>query len=245
MDIIYEGIRTIAVYLILVTVLLNLVNGNTYKKYVELVCGMVLILIVFSPITKVLSLDDNVQYNLNLSNFKLEMLEQEFFIEAEKFNQEALAKEYKKVLLEQVNQIVEQEGRIVEQSDITLSKEDYGVVEEVIVEIREERNENEEENEKIDNQVIEEEILVEEVFISINEEKENNFNSFEKNMEENYVLEEENQKEEKKEEQENQENKEKNEIIKEKNRITEQIRQKLATAFAIKEEQIVVYEKGE
>ena len=41
------------------------------------------------------------------------------------------------------------------------------------------------------------------------------------------------------------ENKEKSEIIKEKNRITEQIRQKLATAFAIKEEQIIIYEKGE
>lgn len=243
MDIIYEGIRTIAVYLILVTVLLNLVNGNTYKKYVELVCGMVLILIVLSPITKLLSLDDNMQYNLNLSNFKLEMLEQEFFKEAEEFNQEALAKEYKKVLMEQISQIVEQEGQIVEKSDITLSKEDYGVIEEVVVEIREERNESEGVNKKTDNSVIEEEILVEEVFISINEE--NNSSSFEKNMEENYVLEKEKQNEEQQEEQENQENKEKNEIIKEKNRITEQIRQKLATAFAIKEEQIVVYEKGE
>ena len=57
MNIVYEWIRTIAVYLILVTVLLTLVNGKTYKKYVELVCGMVLILIVVSPITKLLSLD--------------------------------------------------------------------------------------------------------------------------------------------------------------------------------------------
>ncbi len=226
MDIIYEEIRTIAIYLILVTILLNLVNGNSYKKYVELVCGMVLILIVFSPITKLLSLDDNVQYNFNLSNFKLEMLEQEFFTEAEEVNQQVLAKEYKKVLLEQVKQIVEQEGRIVEQSDITLEKGDYGVIKEVVVEIREERNEDKELNKKIDKQVIEEEILVEEVFISINEEKEE-------------------KKEEQQKEQKNQKKKEENEIIKEKNRVTEQIRQKLAIAFAIKEEQIVVYEKGE
>ena len=205
MEIIYEWIRTIAVYLILVTVLLTLVNGKTYKKYVELVGGMVLILIVVSPITKLLSLDGKMQYNFNLSHFKLEMLEQEFFEKAETINQEALTKEYKKLLTKQVNQIVEQEGQLVEQLNIILSKEDYGVIEEIIVEIK---NENKEETDKTKEiNLLDNEIFVEEVFISIDKEKEDDIT-----------------------------------IRKEKNQVTEQICQKIATAFSIKEEQIIVYQ---
>ena len=51
MESVYETIKSIAAYLILVTVLINLVNGSSYKKYVQLVSGMILILIVLLPLT--------------------------------------------------------------------------------------------------------------------------------------------------------------------------------------------------
>ncbi len=212
MEAVYEGIRNIAVYLILVTVFLNLVNGNSYKKYVELVCGMVLILIIISPITSLLALDDNFQYNFDLSSFKVEMMEQEFLAKAEEVNQEKMEEEYKTVLMRKINEIVEKEGRNVKKADITLSKEDYGIIEEIIVEIVEEEAKNE------DTSVLVEEIWIDEVVISVEETDTG----------------------------EDMENSEKeNAIAKEKNKTTERIRQELASAFAMKEEQIIVYEKEE
>ena len=88
MSAVYEVIRNIAVYLILVTVLLNLVSGNSYRKYVELVCGMVLIVIVLAPITKVLNLEDDFLYHFNFSSFKVNAMDTERFLQAEKAGQE-------------------------------------------------------------------------------------------------------------------------------------------------------------
>lgn len=132
---IYSGIRSVASYLILVTLLLNLMNGNTYKKYVELVCGMVLILIVFMPLTGILSLEEELQYQFHLSDFEMKMREEGVFKEAEEIKQKKLKEEYQKIIKERINSIAREEGRRVELAEIHLSEENYGVIEELVVKI--------------------------------------------------------------------------------------------------------------
>ncbi len=135
MGAIYEVVKNVAVYLILVTVLLNLVNGSSYKKYVELVCGMVLILIILMPVTSLLSLEDDFLYNYNLSSFKVKMMDEGVLKEAEEVQQQKMKEEYEKILKERITTVVEKQGRYVNQMGILLSDEDYGVIEDITVEI--------------------------------------------------------------------------------------------------------------
>lgn len=209
---IYEVVRSIAVYLILVTVLLNLLSGKSYKKYVELVCGMVLIIIVLAPVTEILSLDDDFLYNFNLSSFKIEAIDGEILAEAESIQKNQIAQKYKTVLIERIAAIVEQEGREMKKAEITLSEEDYGIIEEVLVEIgKNEEAEAEKIPENEEDTGLVEPVQIEDIQLSQVPDE------IEKNMGE----------------------------IREKNKTTEIIRKNLASAFAMKEEQIIVYEKGE
>ena len=160
---IYSGIRSVASYLILVTLLLNLMNGNTYKKYVELVCGMVLILIVFMPLTGILSLEEELQYQFHLSDFEMKMREEGVFKEAEEIKQKKLKEEYQKIIKERISSIAREEGRSVELAEIHLSEENYGVIEELVVKIggEQEAPDNSVMQEKEDKVKVEEVELVE------------------------------------------------------------------------------------
>lgn len=146
MELVSEMIRNVAAYLVLVTIILNLVSGTTYKKYAELVCGMILILIVLGPIGKLLSLDETVLYQFKLSNFEMEMREEGIFDEAESIKQERIKEAYTKVLNERIERIVEQEGRQVKKTKILLDEEEYGVIEEMEVAVSSEEGEKVEEN---------------------------------------------------------------------------------------------------
>lgn len=218
MEAVYEVIRSIAVYLILVTVLLNLVSGNSYRKYVELVCGMVLIVIVLSPVARLLSLDDSFLYNFNLSSFKVEAMDTEMLSKAEEIQQQRLELEYEKFLLERITVIVENAGRAVKKAEIVLSEEDYGMIEEVLVEITRENGTNQEENitEEAGEKETEPVESIEPVKIgqiTLSDEDLDLIKNFEE--------------------------------VQEKNKTTEAIRRTLASEFAMKEEQVIVYEKGE
>lgn len=141
--VIYAAIKNVAVYLVLVTVLSELVIGKSYKKYVRLVCGMVLILVVLLPVTNLLALEDTVWYNFNLSSFKVQMLDTGILEEAEETQREKLQEEYIGILEERIRTIAGREGRSVKKTDIVLAKDDYGIVEELTVEIAAKEQEEE------------------------------------------------------------------------------------------------------
>jgi stage III sporulation protein AF len=52
LDALYEWIRNIAFYLVIVTVVLEAVPGDSYKKYIRFFTGLVLILLLITPLLK-------------------------------------------------------------------------------------------------------------------------------------------------------------------------------------------------
>lgn len=52
-DYIYEWIQNIAFYLVLVTAVLHAVPGKDYKKYIRFFTGLVLILMILTPLLQV------------------------------------------------------------------------------------------------------------------------------------------------------------------------------------------------
>ena len=58
MDEIYEWMRNFSYYMMLLTVLLQLLPNNDYKKYIRFFTGLILILIMCGPIMKILHVKD-------------------------------------------------------------------------------------------------------------------------------------------------------------------------------------------
>ena len=57
LDFIYEWIQNIAFYLILITVLLHMLPDSDYKKYIRFFTGLILILLLITPVLKLLHID--------------------------------------------------------------------------------------------------------------------------------------------------------------------------------------------
>ena len=65
-DFIYEWIRSLAYYLILMTAILQLIPKKEYKKYIQFYIGLIVILLLCTPIIKVLGLQDDMKsYHFN------------------------------------------------------------------------------------------------------------------------------------------------------------------------------------
>lgn len=70
---IYEWVRNIVIYLILNTIIMNLLGNSNYKKYVSIVSGMILLLIVISPFMKLLNMGEILDYYLNANIYRTDL----------------------------------------------------------------------------------------------------------------------------------------------------------------------------
>ena len=52
LEYVYQWIQNLAVYLILVTAVMQVIPGKEYRKYVQFFAGMVLILLLLTPVMK-------------------------------------------------------------------------------------------------------------------------------------------------------------------------------------------------
>lgn len=70
---VYAWIRNIVVFMMINTIIMNLLGNKSYKKYVSIASGMILVLIVVSPLVKILKLQENLDYFLESHNFTLDV----------------------------------------------------------------------------------------------------------------------------------------------------------------------------
>ncbi|WP_461812433.1 stage III sporulation protein AF [Faecalimonas sp.] len=54
----YEWIRNIAFYLVIITAIIQILPNDTYKKYIHFFTGLVLILLLMTPILKILGMEN-------------------------------------------------------------------------------------------------------------------------------------------------------------------------------------------
>lgn len=74
-DKIYEWIRNLSVYLILITVVLNVLPDNSYKKYVKFFSGMLLVLILISPLAGLFGVGEKINISFESNNYRQELKE--------------------------------------------------------------------------------------------------------------------------------------------------------------------------
>lgn len=56
----YEWIQNISVYFVMVTVVLYTLPGSEYKKYIRFFTGIVLILMILTPVIRLFGMEDQV-----------------------------------------------------------------------------------------------------------------------------------------------------------------------------------------
>lgn len=58
LDYIYQWIENIAFYLVIVVAMIQMVPGDSYKKYIRFFVGMILILMMAGPIFKIFDVEN-------------------------------------------------------------------------------------------------------------------------------------------------------------------------------------------
>lgn len=130
MDGFLQIIKNITFYLLLVGFVLTFLGDSVYKKYVQFFMGIVLILIIFSPIMKLLSLDTMFQSKLEIGRLQLEESEQKalesanhLFKKAENVQEKGLEEKYQDMIKKQINQSLKEYPVNVNKVEIELGEE--------------------------------------------------------------------------------------------------------------------------
>lgn len=125
MDKVYEWIRNIVVYMILNTIIMNLLANSSYKKYIKIISGMILVLIVIAPLMNIMELNDTIDSYLASNNLAVETSEFEFrlkLIEEAQINE--FFGEYKVKLEESAKDILAEEGLYLKNFDIVFDQKE-------------------------------------------------------------------------------------------------------------------------
>ena len=83
LDWLYEWIKNLAFYMIIVSVIFKVLPGNGYQKYIQFFSGIVFILLVFLPIVRVLGKEQTIKdlyegYSYEQKKEEMEMMENYF-----------------------------------------------------------------------------------------------------------------------------------------------------------------------
>lgn len=107
MDLLLTSVKSIIVFLLLVTVFMNLIGKSTFKQYISIFVGLVLIIIVIRPVLTLFNASDKVDhyFNMNLYQSNAKDLSNELYSVEEKYK-ERIVNEYKATIQTQIETIL-------------------------------------------------------------------------------------------------------------------------------------------
>lgn len=108
---VYEWARSIACYLVFVTVLSNLLAGSRYERYIRFFAGMVLILLAAGPLARGLDLEGRLDYLFEARTFKSQAGEfEERLWGMEEVREERVLAAYEEAVEEDLRRFAQEEG---------------------------------------------------------------------------------------------------------------------------------------
>lgn len=118
----YSWMKNIIIFLILVTVIFNLLGKSNYKKYVGLVTGLILVLLVITPIITLFGKEDILNFSLNSHGtlVQAEDISDELF-RMEKLSEDSMFSEYKEVIRGQTIKLLSEKGLVLRSMKIEIN----------------------------------------------------------------------------------------------------------------------------
>jgi len=131
MDEIISYAKTVLFFLIFVNLIMQLLKGSSYERFVHPVCGMILVIMIIRPLLSMFEGEEKVLY---AAEQKLSLLlsgeETRLSLRAEAGYEFAVLESYEADLITQLSEILEKEGLTVIYADFSLSAEerDFGTI---------------------------------------------------------------------------------------------------------------------
>ena len=123
-----DFIKSVLIFTLLVTVMKGLINSESLRMYFKFFSGLVLILLMITPLVNFLS-GDNGWYSLleqEIFNFNLEGINDELEVADGKF-EEIIREQCKKDIKEQVIKLADNRGINIKNIDISLGEQDNSI----------------------------------------------------------------------------------------------------------------------
>lgn len=101
---IYTAVKNIIIFMLLLTVIMNLVGKSNFKQYIRIFAGLILILIVSKPLFSLFHVEDKVfhYFNWNLYKINASDITGELYNAQDEYQGKVIS-EYKKMIAEQIN----------------------------------------------------------------------------------------------------------------------------------------------
>ena len=111
MDFLYGWVKNLAVFMILISMIRNLLPKNNYEKYVRLFTGMLAVILVMEPLIKILGVQDSIDNLFSLDIYSQEMdAMKENFLQAGSGFEESLISSYEEQVRKQILLLLKEEG---------------------------------------------------------------------------------------------------------------------------------------
>ncbi len=127
MDFIYSWIKDIVIFMVLISVITNLMGKSSYKKYINLISGIILVILVISPLLKIFQLDNTLDYYFTTNSLTAQAGEvqdiNEKFGEIEGSRQEEILTQVKAKIKDKINELLDEEDVETESIEIILEED--------------------------------------------------------------------------------------------------------------------------
>ncbi len=127
MDFIYSWIKDIVIFMVLISVITNLMGKSSYKKYINLISGIILVILVISPLLKIFQLDNTLDYYFTTNSLTAQAGEvqdiNEKFGEIEGSRQEEILTQVKAKITDKINELLDEEDVETESIEIILEED--------------------------------------------------------------------------------------------------------------------------
>ncbi|MGB8450953.1 MAG: stage III sporulation protein AF [Anaerocolumna sp.] len=122
---IYGWVKNIVIFLTLTTIVTNLLGKSSYKKYVSLITGIILVILVISPLLKLFQLDKTMDYYFTTNTLLAEAEDMNGrLVDAEENQMSTILGEYKGQIGKQVGNLLEGQELYLKDIVVTIDEEE-------------------------------------------------------------------------------------------------------------------------
>lgn len=126
-----EWIQNVVVFLLLMTMAGQLIPDEKYKKYIRLTMGLLLILVILLPLTRLAGMDQRIYQNFIKESFRISAADAQAGEEI--FGMDGtFVKEYRQMIQEEVRTYFEADAMVVKYCELDMNEDvessDYGQI---------------------------------------------------------------------------------------------------------------------
>ena len=111
MDFLYDWVKNLAIFMILISLIRNLLPKSNYEKYVRLFTGMLAVLLVLQPFIKILGMQDSIDdlFSLDIYSQEMDAMKENFLLAGSDF-ENSLISNYEEQIRKQILLLLKEEG---------------------------------------------------------------------------------------------------------------------------------------